>query len=68
MFQLQRKEQAHLSALSEGWKKRQMEIEKNLNCSMKQCQKLAQSLNDTADELRLKTCKNTEAEQEVSKV
>jgi len=45
-----------------------MEIEKNLNCSMKQCQKLAQSLNDTADELRLKTCKNTEAEQEVSKV
>lgn len=65
MFQLKKKEQAHLSALTEEWKKKCIEMETKLNHSMEQCHRLAQSLSDTTDELRLKICKNVEREQEV---
>jgi hypothetical protein len=43
-----------------------MEIEKNFNHNLEECQRLAQALNDTTDELRLKTCKNAQREHEVS--
>jgi hypothetical protein len=62
---LKKKEQAHLSALTEEWKKKCMEMETKLNHSMEQCRRQAQLLSDTTDELRLKICKNMEREQEV---
>jgi Ni,Fe-hydrogenase I large subunit len=65
MFQLKKKEHAHLSALTEEWKKKCTGMETKINHSMEQCRRLAQSLSDTIDELRLKISKNVEREQEV---
>ncbi|XP_023708838.1 centrosomal protein of 120 kDa isoform X3 [Cryptotermes secundus] len=64
---LKKKEQAHLSALTEEWKKKCVEMETKLNHSVEECHRLAQSLSDTTDELRLKICKNVEREQELSR-
>lgn len=67
-FQLKKKEEDHLSALKEEWMKQHMEIEKNFNHNVEECQRLAQSLNDTTDELRLRTCKSAQREREVSDI
>jgi hypothetical protein len=63
---LKKTEQAHLSALIEERKKRYMEMQRKLNCSVEQCQRLAQSLSDTTYELHVKTCKNEERDRELS--
>jgi hypothetical protein len=68
MFQLKKREQAHLSVLTEEWKNKCVEMETQANRSMEQCHRLAQSLSDTIDELRQKICKNAEREQEVCEV
>ncbi|XP_021933732.1 centrosomal protein of 120 kDa-like isoform X3 [Zootermopsis nevadensis] len=65
--ELKKKEEAHIAALNEEWKRRHMEIEKNFNHKVEECQRLAQSLNDTTDELRLKTCKCAQREQELNR-
>jgi gas vesicle protein len=68
VFQLKKQEQAHLHALREEWKQRQMVMETKFNRSVEQCQRLAQSLSDTTDELREKISKNADREQEVCRV
>ncbi|PSN46071.1 hypothetical protein C0J52_02285 [Blattella germanica] len=65
--ELKKKEAAHLAALTEDWRQRRIELERNLNRNVEQCRMLAQSLNETTDELRLKTCKNAERERDLSK-
>jgi hypothetical protein len=68
VFQLKKQEQAHLHVLKEEWKKRQMVMETKFNRSVEQCQRLAQSLGDTTDELREKISKYADREQEVCRV
>ncbi|KAJ4441085.1 hypothetical protein ANN_10935 [Periplaneta americana] len=60
---LKRKERIHLSSLTEEWKKHCLQLQKNLLRNMEKCRSLAQSLNDTTDDLRQEAFRTVEKEQ-----
>ncbi|XP_069697339.1 centrosomal protein of 120 kDa-like isoform X2 [Periplaneta americana] len=61
--ELKRKERIHLSSLTEEWKKHCLQLQKNLLRNMEKCRSLAQSLNDTTDDLRQEAFRTVEKEQ-----
>lgn len=62
IFQLQRKEEAHLTLLNEEWKKQRESLETKLAISIEQCKVLADNLNKTTENLKIKKIQSLERE------
>ncbi|XP_015594785.1 centrosomal protein of 120 kDa [Cephus cinctus] len=65
--ELKRKEERHLSLLSEEWQKRRESLENKLACSVEQCKMLANSLNNATEDLRNRRLKSLEKEARLKK-
>ncbi|KAJ9582592.1 hypothetical protein L9F63_023051, partial [Diploptera punctata] len=64
--ELKKKEKAYLTALSEDWKQKHKNQEQKLYQNVEQCRLLAHSLDETTNELRVKTYNQNEREKELN--